>query len=123
MSPPAGSHSATSTRHGHTEAMAKVATVTPGECFADTNATTLTADSPGPGQQQADPPSGGVPRQPRAVGLRDQQVDDVHPVGVHSHRPHADGVNVVDLLVAQPDGPGLAADAAAGRISLLLLPQ
>src|SRR5674536_309430 len=41
MSPPAGSHSATSTRHGHTEAMAKVATVTPGECFADTNATTL----------------------------------------------------------------------------------
>jgi SAF domain len=53
-----------------------------------------------------------------AGAQRSAEVLDVRPVGVS-----ADGVNVVDLLVAQPDGPGLAGDAAAGRISLLLLPR
>lgn len=53
-----------------------------------------------------------------AVTQRPAEVLGVRAVGVS-----ADGVNVVDLLVPQPDGPGLAADAAAGRVSLLLLPR
>src|SRR5450759_3309049 len=70
--------------------------------------TTTSTTTTGPGSAAA--AAAGAQRPAEVVGVR--------PVGVN-----ADGVNVVDLLVAQPDGPGLAGDAAAGRISLLLLPR
>jgi len=73
-----------------------------------TTTTTTSTTTAGPGSAAA--AAAGAQRSAEVLGVR--------PVGVN-----ADGVNVVDLLVAQPDGPGLAGDAAAGRISLLLLPR
>jgi len=86
------------------------ATGTGGTTITDTGGTTITRSPTTNGPGSAAPPAAGGPRP--------AEVLDVRSVGVS-----ADGVNVVDLLVAQPDGPGLAADAAAGRISLLLLPR
>jgi hypothetical protein len=73
-----------------------------------TTTTTTSTTTTGPGSAAA--AAAGAQRSAEVLGVR--------PVGVN-----ADGVNVVDLLVAQPDGPGLAGDAAAGRLSLLLLPR
>jgi hypothetical protein len=73
-----------------------------------TTTTTTSTTTAGPGSAAA--AAAGAQRSAEVLGVR--------PVGVN-----ADGVNVVDLLVAQPDVPGLAGDAAAGRISLLLLPR
>jgi hypothetical protein len=42
---------------------------------------------------------------------------------VATGRVASDGSVVVDLLVGQGDATGLAADAAAGRVSLVLLPR
>ncbi|CAO5256620.1 SAF domain-containing protein [Frankia sp. AgKG'84/4] len=44
-------------------------------------------------------------------------------VTVTSAAGSADGSVVVDLLLDQADGPGVAADAAAGHLALLLLPR
>jgi hypothetical protein len=42
---------------------------------------------------------------------------------VSSGAPATDGTVVIDVTVADAEAPGLAADAAAGRISLVLLPR
>jgi hypothetical protein len=42
---------------------------------------------------------------------------------VSSGAPGTDGTVVIDVTVAETEAPGLAADAAAGRISLVLLPR